>query len=163
MSPRLARNIITTDATTCAKAAFRCRSTMRPGGSGRAACASHLVWINGATADGTEKPYLRREREVRFAAKLLFMLALGLSVSGCESGPQWVGHVYPDRSNLMDARLIGYYDSLEACRAAAWDRVDTMHRRFNGDYECGYKCKPFSSGSDLLVCRANGAVRRSGT
>jgi hypothetical protein len=100
---------------------------------------------------------------VRFAAKLLFMLALGLSVSGCESGPQWVGHVYPDRSNLMDARLIGYYDSLEACRAAAWDRVDTMHRRFNGDYECGYKCKPFSSGSDLLVCRANGAVRRSGT
>jgi hypothetical protein len=63
-----------------------------------------------------------------------------------------MGFAYPDRNNLIEFRLVGYYDSLEQCRAAALAKLDELSSRSRGDYECGYRCKPSGSGSDVHIC-----------
>jgi hypothetical protein len=83
-----------------------------------------------------------------FAVTIVFFLV----ASACERSPDWTGHIYPDRTNLTESQLVGYFDSLESCREATTKRLASFGAMERGDYECGYRCKPFESGSDLLVC-----------
>ena len=63
----------------------------------------------------------------------------------------WIGHVYPNASNLLVDRFIGQYSSLEDCRRAA-TRVIADSGWENADYECGLNCKRDSSFGGLWIC-----------
>jgi len=69
-----------------------------------------------------------------------------------DNNEYWTGYIYPDRSNLTNSKLIGYYDSLESCRGVAQEQLASINASERGDYECGYKCKPLRTGSDMVLC-----------
>lgn len=47
---------------------------------------------------------------------------------------------------------IGVYESLENCRAAAWDMLSRISAIEKGDYECGLNCEHRSGMGDIKVC-----------
>ena len=69
------------------------------------------------------------------------------------AGDTWVGHVYPNRSNMLLDELVGTYRTLEACRTASLDRIETRGWT-NADYECGLNCRREDSGvlRNINVC-----------
>jgi len=89
------------------------------------------------------------------AALVLAVLPV-LSLSACEQG-NWKGWAYPDRSNLADSVEVGEFDTLAECRDFTLARLE-KERRYDenddpiqGDYECGYKCKP-AEGLSANLC-----------
>jgi len=86
---------------------------------------------------------------IRLSATLA-TICFALAGSACERGPEWTGYVYPDRSNLMQSEFVGYFDTLESCRTTARVRLASLGATDKGDYECGYRCKPFDLGG--LIC-----------
>lgn len=70
----------------------------------------------------------------------------------CSGEPRWTAFVYPDRTDLSTVYYPGNYSTLEDCRTAV---VTYMYARGIalgvGDYECGYKCRPF--GTDSYICK----------
>lgn len=74
-------------------------------------------------------------------------------------GLEWKGWVYPDRNYLVSDIPLGAFPSLESCRASAkrtlfytneYRRPDGSNRQ--GDYECGFQCKPDGGLGGLNVC-----------
>jgi hypothetical protein len=45
------------------------------------------------------------------------------------------------------------FKTFELCQQAAIDRLRDMHRADEGDYECGYKCRPDPSLGGINVCK----------
>lgn len=93
-------------------------------------------------------------------SKLLRALALCtcmlLSMSNANaswfgSDEDWKGWVYPDANNLSNYKFIGYFSTLVDCRAAALNKLSSLHASETGDYECGYKCKTTPNYGD--VCK----------
>ena len=85
-----------------------------------------------------------------------FVGAFALVLCSCDQAP-WQGWVYPNRSNLTDDIAIGRFATLEQCRASAREILDRQNifedgEKIEGDYECGYKCKPDGGESGLNVC-----------
>lgn len=70
--------------------------------------------------------------------KYLVILAF-LSLTGCW-GEEWLGLVYPDRSDLTKDIVIGSYSSFEQCQSAAISWLRTYNFQISGDYECGLNC-----------------------
>ena len=75
------------------------------------------------------------------------LLLSGIAVA-C-SGDTWEGYVYPDKTDLIDSRSVGTFDSLEGCRAAAREELQRLNAETTGDYECGKNCR---SESGIRVC-----------
>lgn len=84
-------------------------------------------------------------------SRIAFALSLIL-VAGCDSRP-WMGFVYPDRGDLTGSRIVGEFSTLEDCRLAARAYFNGSGGMANGDYECGYKCKPQLSGAVPYICK----------
>lgn len=82
-------------------------------------------------------------------AALLMLTALSTSACGRDS---WEGFVYPDRENLRQARFLGAFDALEACRDAALAELDKLRARDRGDYECGLNCR-VDPRTSVRVCK----------
>ncbi|MDA9298525.1 hypothetical protein OAD22_01845 [Pseudomonadales bacterium] len=80
---------------------------------------------------------------------LSFMLLVPLA--GC-SNDTWEGFVYPSKSDLSVHKNIGTYPTLEACRAAAHDVLDSLGAATSGDFECGLNCEYQSSMGSIKVC-----------
>jgi len=81
----------------------------------------------------------------------LLPIMLAGFLDACASD-EWTGFVYPNRSDLTHHREIGFFDSLQACRDAAYA---TMHRNnwlTSGDYECGLNCSVRAEYGGLQVC-----------
>ena len=72
---------------------------------------------------------------------LIFVLLM-VALSGCDSRMSgWVGHVYPDRTNLRESIYLGTFDSLDHCRVRAWSLIDNNPDWLGADYECGRGCR----------------------
>jgi len=85
--------------------------------------------------------------------KFIPLISLSLCIVLCAcSNDQWEGFVYPNKNNLRVHRNIGVYESLESCRAAAWDMLSRISSIENGDYECGLNCEYRSDMGDIKVC-----------
>jgi hypothetical protein len=76
-----------------------------------------------------------------------------------EYHPEWQDWVYPDANNLTDDIPIGRFASLQDCRSSATrliQRLDVQRDEngdeLNGDYACGFQCKPDNSIGGLNVC-----------
>jgi hypothetical protein len=97
--------------------------------------------------------------------KRLALAVAFAALTGCNDNKEWIGFgeakdwqgwVYPNRGDLTDDIPIGSYNSLAKCGEAArniLDRLDTRDEEgqpIEGDYECGYRCKP--DGYGLNVC-----------
>lgn len=90
--------------------------------------------------------------------KQLFLILVVAFVAGCDK-PQWQGWVYPDRNDLTDDIPIGAFSTLGQCGASAKaiiirleERRDEDGELIQGDYECGYKCKPDAGIGGLNLC-----------
>lgn len=60
---------------------------------------------------------------------------LVLSLSACTKKEQWIGFVYPDKSNLRDYKIIGEFSTLNDCLGSVNVSVAS-----NGSYECAKNC-----------------------
>jgi hypothetical protein len=82
---------------------------------------------------------------------LLFLLA------GCDQGVEWNGWVYPNGGDLTRDVPIGKFSSLEECRTSARTLLANFNiydgeEKIEGDYECGFKCKPDTEMGGINVC-----------
>ena len=70
------------------------------------------------------------------------------------NGDSWVGHVYPNRNDKRWDELVGTYRTLNACRAASLERIETRGWTI-ADYECGLNCRREDSGvfRNINVCK----------
>ena len=75
-----------------------------------------------------------------------------LALFGCSSDDDWSGFVYPDKENLFNHLELGKFETLDQCRAAAWDLIDRSGWPTVADYECGLNCKPIEGYDVLKVC-----------
>lgn len=64
----------------------------------------------------------------------LISLFLFLFLAGCTKD-NYLAFVYPDKTNLMDFKVIGEYKSLNECLSAANASAGST-----GSYECGKNC-----------------------
>ena len=83
------------------------------------------------------------------------ILAL-LLLAACDRAP-WQGWIYPNKNDLTDDIAIGRFPTLEQCRSSATSllkRQSTLAdgEKIQGDYECGYKCKPAGGDNGLNIC-----------
>lgn len=87
---------------------------------------------------------MKHARVALFLAVVLLVAIL----SGCGSGNRWLGFVYPDKTNLIEYRIVGEFRDLNDCLSAVNKAAGP-----NGAYECGLNCKPSEvPGSDLYAC-----------
>jgi len=76
---------------------------------------------------------------------------LALAVLGCDDRPdQWDAFVYTGDDLLTNETIRGF-KSFELCQQAAIDRLRSARPEGGGDYECGYKCEPTASGSNICA------------
>lgn len=76
------------------------------------------------------------------------------ALTACDSRPdQWDAFVYPDADDLTVSVTMAGFKTFELCQQAAIDRLRDMHRADEGDYECGYKCRPDPSLGGINVCK----------
>jgi hypothetical protein len=90
-------------------------------------------------------------RENRAVAFTVLFSAFSLSACGHD---RWDAIVYPDRSDLTEYEIAGVYSSLEACRAAAEERLNKLGARSSGDYECGANCEYREGWGDTRICES---------
>ena len=88
--------------------------------------------------------------------KLLFVV-MALSLAGCDKATEWKGWVYPNRNALVADLPIGAFSSLEECRKSARNILDHLNtyvdgEKVQGDYECGFKCKPKEDLGGMNLC-----------
>ena len=85
-----------------------------------------------------------------------FLVLMFLALGACDQAP-WQGWVYPNKDDLTDDIPIGRFPTLEQCRQSATTVLERQNlfqdgEKIQGDYECGYKCKPEGGGSGLNIC-----------
>jgi hypothetical protein len=74
-----------------------------------------------------------------------------LLLTGCDGRPdQWDAFIYTGDTLLTNQTIRGF-KSFELCQEAAINRLRSERPDGGGDYECGYKCEPTSSG--MNVCK----------
>lgn len=79
------------------------------------------------------------------------MFALGalMSVAACDDRPdQWDAFIYTGDDLLTNETIRGF-KTFELCQQAAIDRLRQARPDGGGDYECGHKCEPMPSGSNI--------------
>jgi hypothetical protein len=74
-----------------------------------------------------------------------------LLCAGCSDS--WEGFVYPNKNDLTQHHNLGHFSSLQACRAAARDRLAAFHALERGDYECGHYCDDGSRLRGIKICQ----------
>ena len=82
---------------------------------------------------------------------------LPLLLAACDQAPQWKGWVYPNKADLTDDIAIGAFQTLSECRKSATEILERENlyeqsEKIEGDYECGFKCKPDGGLGGLNVC-----------
>ena len=77
-----------------------------------------------------------------------------LILLACGERDTWEGFVYPDRGDLTSHVSLGAFQSLEACRIAALNKLAELRAEEGGDYECGKNCEYKDGMGDLRVCEA---------
>jgi hypothetical protein len=68
---------------------------------------------------------------------LLFLL---LALAGC-SGDEWLGYVFPDKSNLLVHKEAGRFKTLHECDDASMEILKSLNALDNGFFECGKNCE----------------------
>ena len=77
---------------------------------------------------------------------------LALWLAGCEGPPaHWDAFVYPN-DDLFEVEEIRGFKTFDLCRAAAEERLRALRPSGGGSYECGFKCEPFGTNSDMKRC-----------
>ncbi len=67
-------------------------------------------------------------------------------------GDTWLGHYYPDRTDLTKSIRSPEFTSLEECRAWVENQVPIYNLTREGyDYECGKNCR-FEKDYGIYVC-----------
>ena len=66
-------------------------------------------------------------------------------------GETWLGHVYPDGSNLLDDRFVGTFSTLLACKVAS-RRMILGNEWTGADYECGLNCRLSEKHPGIYIC-----------
>lgn len=66
-------------------------------------------------------------------------IILSVTILSACTDDQWFGFVYPNKDNLSNDTSIGVFSSLEKCRKAALNTIQS-NKYVNGDYECGLDC-----------------------
>ena len=80
------------------------------------------------------------------------LLAL-LLLAGCDDSPgQWSAIVYPDQSDHSKFETTARFKTFEYCRKSAIERMKALQITKNGDYECGYRCRPPAETVGRNVC-----------
>jgi hypothetical protein len=78
--------------------------------------------------------------------RLIYLVTSLMLLTGCEQSPdQWDAFVYPNANDLTINETIRGFKTFELCQRAAIDRMNAIQKPTGGDYECGFKCKPFGS------------------
>jgi hypothetical protein len=85
-------------------------------------------------------------RRRRFVAWALLAIVLG----GCDQGP-WTAVVYSDRGDPTKFEVLGSYNSLGECRAAARARLGRSEAS-EARFDCGAKCTVDPEFPRLLRC-----------
>jgi hypothetical protein len=80
---------------------------------------------------------------------LLCGVALLLSCGKQEPPAFWTAWVYPNKADLSVSHSLVGFDSLEHCRQAAITVLDITGKSEAGDYECGFKCRPYLEGISM--------------
>ncbi len=84
---------------------------------------------------------------------ILLMAITAILLAACGNrGPEvWTAWVYPDKTNIKRSMEIGQFPSLEKCRKASIDKLNTLDLAIRGDYKCGLGCG-YNEGLKTLVC-----------
>lgn len=72
--------------------------------------------------------------------KRVLIFAVLTSLTACGERADWKGWIYPNRDDLTSDVPLGRFTSLEECRATATEALFAL-KSYEGDYECGFKCK----------------------
>lgn len=88
---------------------------------------------------------------------MLKYLVLFFLIIGCENPTEeWIGFVYPDRTNLENHLVVGPFTYFGACQTASRNRISQLvldgvvEHPTDSDYECGLNCKLHAEG--VAVC-----------
>ena len=76
---------------------------------------------------------------MRHTTLTMFIITLLLGLAGCSE--EWIGHVYPNKNQLVIDIGLGKFDSLEECRRSALRVIELAEWETESDYECGLNCK----------------------
>ncbi len=76
--------------------------------------------------------------------RAVLIVILFTVISGC-GGDSWEGIVFPNKNKLLMYRSIGPYETLEECKKASMEKLETMNALDIGYYECGKNCKAGTS------------------
>jgi hypothetical protein len=104
----------------------------------------------------------RGNNRPRLVPPLLLLLTLAFVLAACARQAEWTAFVYPDKENIPGAGevqnyTIGRFTSFEACQEASLDRLRFEGARsdegFQGDYQCGFKCRPREEFNGMLICK----------
>ena len=92
------------------------------------------------------------EQHARFRKMIDEALNAAREIGSVGGAGAWLGHIYPDRGDLGRAIGIGRFETLEACRSAARDRLASIGAGSDGDYECGRNCVLKNPRPEIWVC-----------
>ena len=68
-------------------------------------------------------------------------------VNGCFS-KGWEAFIHADKNNWDETIVIGFFETLYECRAAAIIKLKEVSSVEAGDFECGYNCK-YEKGQEI--------------
>lgn len=106
---------------------------------------------------------------MRERARLAVAIVLTMSLLGCETTCRrarqqykywtgqstWLATVYPNREDLTVSRDIGWFKTLEECRASCLQHLSMIGSPYPtvGDYECGLNCDSSSEWPGFWICQ----------
>ncbi len=83
--------------------------------------------------------------------KLVILIIASIHLSSCKTD-NWEAIVYDDKSNLIEYKILGVYDSLATCRDNAVSYLYNAGLQNAGDYECGLNCEFREGWADTRIC-----------
>jgi len=76
-------------------------------------------------------------------------------LASCDRNPEWLGRIYPDKSESKEYLDTGPYWSLDECRGNAKEKIASLASPSSATYLCSYKCR-WHEDSQLEVCQSDG-------
>ncbi len=76
--------------------------------------------------------------------RAVLMIVLFTVISGC-GGDNWEGIVFPNKNKMLMFSSNGPFETLDECKNASMEKLESKNALDTGFYECGKNCKAGSS------------------